>query len=68
MNIYFCHGQNEQKNVGTILVTTDSNDIRDVLQYYESLVESLISLGHLPPHISTVRHGQARHSSNNNNN
>jgi len=44
----------------------DSIDITDVFQDYESLVEFLISLGHLSPHIGST--WQARHDNKNNNN
>ena len=43
----------------------DSIDITDVFQDYESLVEFLISSGHLSPHIGSA--WQARHDNNNNN-
>ena len=44
----------------------DSIDITDVFQDYESLVEFLISSGHLSPHIGSA--WRARHDNNNNNN
>jgi len=44
----------------------DSIDITDVFQDYESLVEFLISSGHLSPHIGSA--GRARHDNNSNNN
>ena len=43
----------------------DSIDITDVFQDYESLVEFLISSGHLSPHIGSA--WRARHDNNNNN-
>jgi len=42
----------------------DSIDITDVFQNYESLVEFLISSGHLSPHIGSA--WRARHDNNNN--
>jgi len=42
----------------------DSIDITDVFQDYESLVEFLISSGHLSPHIGSA--WWARHDNNNN--
>ena len=44
----------------------DSIDIKDVFQDYESLVEFLISSGHLSLHIGST--WRARHDNNNNNN
>ena len=41
----------------------DSIDITDVFQDYESLVEFLISSGHLSPHIGSA--WRARHDNNN---